>query len=53
MQNGSNTLFSLIIAKKVNKSNKKEVKKQIKTHKDTSLSLYPLKSLKKSYAVLN
>ncbi|CAM3560290.1 hypothetical protein CAUP111243_08340 [Campylobacter upsaliensis] len=23
------------------------------THKDTSLSLYPLKSLKKSYAVLN
>ncbi len=31
----------------------KEVKKQIKTHKDTSLSLYPLKSLKKSYAVLN
>ncbi len=52
MQNGSNTSFSLIIAKKVNK-NKKEVKKQIKTHKDTSLSLYPLKSLKKSYAVLN
>ncbi len=43
---------SLLQRKSINQT-KKEVKKQIKTHKDTSLSLYPLKSFKKSYAVLN